>query len=120
VNEVLVDTAGRLHTKKPLMDELTKIERVASRVIPGAPHETLLVMDATVGSNGLAQARQFADALNVTGVVLTKMDGTAKGGVVLAIAKELALPVRYVGVGESVDDLLEFSPEDFVDALLAP
>lgn len=120
VSDVLVDTAGRLHTKKPLMDELSKIERVASRVIPDAPHDTLLVMDATVGSNGLTQAKQFADALKLTGIILTKMDGTAKGGVVLAIAKELGLPVRYVGVGESMDDLLEFSPEDFVDALLAP
>ncbi len=119
VNEVFVDTAGRLHTKKPLMDELSKIERVAARVVPGAPHDTFLVMDATVGSNGLTQAKQFADALNVTGIILTKMDGTAKGGVVLAIAKELRLPVRYVGVGESVEDLLEFSPEEFVDALIA-
>lgn len=119
IDEVLIDTAGRLHTKQPLMDELGKIERVAARVIPDAPHESLLVMDATVGSNGLAQARQFADALQLTGIILTKMDGTAKGGVVLAIAKELELPVRYVGVGESVDDLLEFDPEGFVDALVA-
>lgn len=119
VSDVIVDTAGRLHTKKPLMDELSKIERVASRVVEGAPHDTLLVMDATVGSNGLTQAKQFADTLNLTGIILTKMDGTAKGGIVLAIAKELRLPVRYVGVGESVEDLLEFSPEEFVDALLA-
>lgn len=118
VDEVLIDTAGRLHTKKPLMDELTKIERVASRVIPEAPHEVLLVMDATVGNNGLSQAKQFAEALNLTGIILAKMDGTAKGGVVLAIAKELGLPVRYVGVGEGLDDLLEFSPEAFVDALM--
>ena len=119
IDEVFVDTAGRLHTKKPLMDELTKIERVASRVVPEAPHETLLVMDATVGSNGLVQARQFAQSLKLTGIILAKMDGTAKGGVVLAIAKELELPVRYVGVGESVDDLLEFDAEEFVDALIA-
>ena len=100
------------------MDELTKIERVASRVVPEAPHETLLVMDATIGSNGLMQARQFAQSLNLTGIILTKMDGTAKGGVVLAIAKELELPVRYLGVGESVDDLLEFDAEEFVDGLI--
>lgn len=118
VDDVFIDTAGRLHTKQPLMDELSKIERVASRVIPEAPHETLLVMDATVGSNGLTQARQFAEALTVTGIVLTKMDGTAKGGVVLAIANELKLPVRYIGVGESVDDLLPFDAEEFIDALL--
>ncbi|GMR22669.1 MAG: signal recognition particle-docking protein FtsY [Acidobacteriota bacterium] len=118
VDEIFVDTAGRLHTKQPLMDELAKIGRVASRVVPEAPHETLLVMDATVGSNGLMQARQFAQSLNLTGIILAKMDGTAKGGVVLAIAKELELPVRYVGIGESVDDLLEFSAEEFVDALV--
>jgi fused signal recognition particle receptor len=100
------------------MDELTKIGRVAARVVPEAPHETFLVMDATYGSNGLAQARQFAQSLNLTGIILTKMDGTAKGGVVLAIAKELELPVRYVGIGESVDDLLEFDAEEFVDALI--
>ena len=119
-DEVLVDTAGRLHTKRPLMDELRKIERVAARVVPGAPHETLLVMDATVGSNGLSQAREFQAALTLTGIVLTKMDGTAKGGIVLAIARELGLPVRYVGVGESASDLLPFSNEAFVDALLDP
>lgn len=119
VDEVLVDTAGRLHTKRPLMDELGKVERVASRVIPEAPHETLLVMDATVGTNGLSQAREFAEALRVTGIVLTKMDGTAKGGVVLAIALELGLAVRYTGVGEGLEDLIEFSPEAFVDALLS-
>ena len=118
IDEVFVDTAGRLHTKQPLMDELTKIERIATRVVPEAPHETLLVMDATIGSNGLMQARQFARSLNLTGIILTKMDGTAKGGVVLAIAKELELPVKYVGVGESVDDLLEFDAEEFVDALI--
>ena len=118
VDEVLIDTAGRLHTKQPLMDELSKIDRVTSKVVDGAPHETLLVMDATVGSNGLVQAKQFASALELTGIILTKMDGTAKGGVVLAIAKELELPVRYVGVGESLDDLMAFSPEAFVDALV--
>lgn len=118
IDEIIIDTAGRLHTKQPLMDELTKIGRVASRVVPEAPHETFLVMDATYGSNALAQARQFTESLNLTGIILTKMDGTAKGGVVLAIAKELGLPVRYVGIGESVDDLLEFDAEAFVDALI--
>lgn len=118
-DEVIVDTAGRLHTKRPLMDELGKVERVAGRVIEGAPHETLLVMDATVGTNGLSQAREFAEALRVTGIVLAKMDGTAKGGVVLAIARELGLAVRFTGIGEGLDDLLEFSPEAFVEALLS-
>ena len=119
IDEVLVDTAGRLHTKRPLMDELGKIERVASKVIRQAPHETLLVMDATVGTNGLSQAREFAEALRVTGIVLAKMDGTAKGGVVLAIALELGLAVRYTGVGEGLEDLIEFSPETFADAILS-
>ena len=118
-DEVLVDTAGRLHTKRPLMDEIAKVSRVASRVIPEAPHETLLVLDATVGTNGLAQAEQFTSALPVTGILLAKMDGTARGGVVVAIAKELGLPVRYLGVGEGADDLVAFSPEAFVDALLS-
>lgn len=118
-DDVFVDTAGRLHTRRPLMDELGKIERVASRAAPEAFQETLLVMDGTVGSNGLAQARQFAASLSVSGIILTKMDGTAKGGVVIAIARELDLPVRFVGIGESVDDLVAFSPEEFVDALLS-
>ena len=118
VDTVFIDTAGRLHTKRPLMDELAKIERVTARLVPDAPHETLLVMDATVGSNGLSQAQQFKSTLGVTGIVLTKMDGTAKGGVVIAIAKELGLPVRYVGVGESASDLMPFADEEFVDALL--
>jgi fused signal recognition particle receptor len=118
VDEVLVDTAGRLHTKRPLMDELSKVARIASRVIPQAPHETLLVLDATVGGNGLAQAKQFTEALPVTGIVLTKMDGTARGGVVIAIAREIGLPVRYVGMGEGADDLVDFSPDAFVAALL--
>jgi fused signal recognition particle receptor len=118
-HEVVVDTAGRLHTKRPLMDELAKVGRIAARLVPGAPHETLLVLDATVGTNGLLQARQFVDALPVTGILLTKMDGTARGGVVFAIAKELGLPVRFAGVGEGLDDLLPFAPEAFVDALLS-
>jgi fused signal recognition particle receptor len=114
---VIVDTAGRLHNKSKLMAELEKMRRTAQRIIPGAPHETLLVMDATTGQNGLQQARQFTEAAGVTGIVLTKLDGTAKGGVVVAISRELALPVRYVGVGEKAGDLLPFDPKDFVDSL---
>jgi fused signal recognition particle receptor len=116
---VIVDTAGRLHTKTNLMAELDKMRRTAQRIIPGAPHETLLVMDATTGQNGLQQARQFTDAAGVTGIVLTKLDGTAKGGVVVAISRELGLPVRYVGVGEKAGDLLPFDAKDFVDSLFA-
>jgi fused signal recognition particle receptor len=116
---VIVDTAGRLHNKANLMAELEKMRRTAQRVIPGAPHETLLVMDATTGQNGLQQARQFTEAAGVTGIVLTKLDGTAKGGVVVAICRELGLPVRYVGVGEKAGDLLPFDPKDFVDSLFA-
>jgi fused signal recognition particle receptor len=114
---VIVDTAGRLHTKTNLMAELEKMRRTAQRIIPGAPHETLLVMDATTGQNGLQQARQFTQSAGVTGIVLTKLDGTAKGGVVVAISRELGVPVRYVGVGEKVGDLLPFDPRDFVDSL---
>jgi fused signal recognition particle receptor len=116
---VIVDTAGRLHTKTNLMAELEKIRRTAQRIVPGAPHETLLVMDATTGQNGLQQARQFTEAAAVTGIVLTKLDGTAKGGVVVAICRELGLPVRYVGVGEKAGDLLPFEAKDFVDSLFA-
>jgi fused signal recognition particle receptor len=118
-DEVLIDTAGRLHNKRPLMDEIGKVSRVASRAIAGAPHETLLVLDATVGGNGLEQARQFTSALPVTGIVLAKMDGTARGGVVVRIAKELGVPVRYVGLGEGADDLVSFSAQAFVDALVS-
>jgi len=114
---ILVDTAGRLHTRVNLMHELEKIRRVAARALPGAPHEVLLVLDATVGQNGLAQAREFMAAAGVTGVVLTKLDGTARGGIAVAIAHDLRLPIRYVGVGESPDDLLPFVPDDYVDAL---
>jgi fused signal recognition particle receptor len=114
---VLVDTAGRLHTRTNLMNELDKIRRVASREIPGAPHEVLLVLDATVGQNGLAQAREFTSVAGVTGIVLTKLDGTAKGGIAVAIAHDLTVPIRYVGVGEAVDDLLPFSPREYVDAI---
>ncbi len=115
---VIADTAGRLHTKDNLMRELAKLYKVAARVVAGAPHQVLLVVDATTGLNGLVQAREFRQQVGVTGVVLTKLDGTAKGGIVLAIARELQLPVLWVGVGEGVDDLLPFDPEGFVDALL--
>ncbi|HUO14879.1 MAG TPA: signal recognition particle-docking protein FtsY [Verrucomicrobiae bacterium] len=114
---VIVDTAGRLHTKTSLMAELEKMRRTAQRIIPGAPHETLLVMDATTGQNGLQQARLFTESAGVTGIVLTKLDGTAKGGVVVAICRELGLPVRFVGVGEKAGDLLPFDPKEFVDSL---
>jgi fused signal recognition particle receptor len=114
---VVVDTAGRLHTKTNLMLELEKMRRTAQRIIPGAPHETLLVMDATTGQNGLQQAKLFTEAAGVTGIVLTKLDGTAKGGVVVAISRELGVPVRYVGVGEKAGDLLPFDPKAFVDSL---
>ena len=114
---VLVDTAGRLHTRTNLMLELEKIRRVAEREVAGAPHEVLLVLDATVGQNGIAQAREFTNVAGVTGIVLTKLDGTAKGGVAVAIAHDLKLPIKYVGVGEGIDDLLPFTPSDYVDAL---
>ena len=114
---VIVDTAGRLHTKTNLMTELEKMRRTAQRFSTTAPHETLLVMDGTTGQNGLQQARLFTQSAGVTGIVLTKLDGTAKGGVVVAISKELGLPVRYVGVGEKVGDLLPFNPQDFVNSL---
>jgi fused signal recognition particle receptor len=114
---VLVDTAGRLHNRVNLMNELDKIRRVAARASEGAPHEVLLVLDATVGQNGLQQAREFTNVAGVTGIVLTKLDGTAKGGVAVAIAHDLKLPIRYVGVGEAIDDLIPFSPDEYVDAL---
>ncbi len=119
VEYVIVDTAGRLHTKTSLMAELEKMKRTAQRHIENAPHEVLLVMDATTGQNGLQQARLFTQSAGVTGIVLTKLDGTAKGGVVLAIGRELGLPVRYVGVGEKVGDLLPFNPKEFVESLFA-
>jgi fused signal recognition particle receptor len=115
---VLVDTAGRLHTKGNLMAELAKMARVAGREVPGAPHETLLVLDATVGGNGLAQGREFAKAAGVTGLVLTKLDGTAKGGVAVAVVRDLGVPIRYVGVGEGAQDLLPFDAEDFAASLV--
>jgi fused signal recognition particle receptor len=118
-DSVIVDTAGRLHTKTSLMAELEKMKRTAQRVVPGAPHEVLLVMDATTGQNGLQQARQFTESAGVTGIVLTKLDGTAKGGVVVAISRELGLPVRYVGVGEKAGDLLPFHAGNFADSLFS-
>jgi fused signal recognition particle receptor len=118
IDELIVDTAGRLHTKTGLMDELEKMRRTAAKLIPGAPHQVLLVMDATTGQNGLQQARLFTQAAGVTGIILTKLDGTAKGGIAVAIAQELNLPVRFAGVGEQMTDLLEFNPEAFVDSLL--
>jgi fused signal recognition particle receptor len=114
---ILVDTAGRLHTRVNLMNELDKIRRIASREVPGAPQEVLLVLDATVGQNGVAQAREFMGAAGVNGIVLTKLDGTAKGGVAVAIAHDLKLPIRYVGVGEGIDDLVPFSADEYVDGL---
>ncbi len=117
VDYVIVDTAGRLHTKTNLMAELEKMRRTAARVIPDAPHEVLLVIEATTGQNGLEQARKFTESSAVTGIILTKLDGTAKGGVVVAISRELNLPIRYVGVGEQLDDLLPFEPENFVASL---
>lgn len=120
VDVAIIDTAGRLHTKSNLMDELRKMRRVIAREVAGAPHETLLVIDAVTGQNGLAQARAFTENLEVTGIILTKLDGTARGGIVLAIAGELSLPIRFVGVGEGLEDLREFDPEEFASALLAP
>jgi len=114
---ILVDTAGRLHTRVNLMTELDKIRRVAAREVPGAPHEVLLVLDATVGQNGLAQAKEFMAVAGVNGIVLTKLDGTAKGGIAVAIAHDLKIPIRYVGVGEGIEDLIPFAPEEYVNAL---
>jgi fused signal recognition particle receptor len=119
VDYVIIDTAGRLHTKSNLMAELEKMRRTAAKVIPSAPHEVLLVLDATTGQNGLEQARRFTESSGVTGIVLTKLDGTAKGGIVVAIARELNLPIRYVGVGEQASDLLPFEPDKFIASLFA-
>jgi fused signal recognition particle receptor len=118
VDVLIVDTAGRLHTKSNLMDELSKLKRVVARQIPGAPHETLMVLDATTGQNGLSQARLFHDAIGLTGLCLTKLDGTAKGGIVVRIHRELGLPIKLVGVGERVEDLRGFDAEKFADALV--
>jgi fused signal recognition particle receptor len=117
---VIVDTAGRLHTQGNLMDELAKVRRVIGKRLDGAPHETLITIDATTGQNGLRQGQAFSDAVDVSGVVLTKLDGTAKGGITLAIAKELETPVKLIGIGETLEDLRPFDPEDFARALLAP
>ncbi|MDP2840143.1 MAG: signal recognition particle-docking protein FtsY [Syntrophales bacterium] len=117
---VIIDTAGRLHTKVNLMEELKKMKRIMGRELPGAPQEVLLVLDATTGQNAIAQARMFKDEIGVTGLILTKLDGTSKGGVVVRIAKELAIPLRYIGVGEQLDDLRPFRAEEFVEALFAP
>jgi fused signal recognition particle receptor len=117
VDAVIVDTAGRLHTKSNLMAELEKMKRTAAKLIPGAPHDVLLVMDATTGQNGLSQARAFTGHVGVTGIVLTKLDGTAKGGIVVAIARELGLPIRFVGTGEQLDDLVPFDAQTFVNSL---
>jgi fused signal recognition particle receptor len=114
---VLVDTAGRIHTRTNLMNELEKIRRVAAREVEGAPHEVLLVLDATVGQNGLSQAREFMKVAGVTGIVLTKLDGTAKGGIAVAIAQDLRLPIRYIGVGEGIGDLIGFNVDGYVDGL---
>jgi fused signal recognition particle receptor len=114
---VIVDTAGRLHTKSNLMAELEKMKRTAAKVIPGAPHDVLLVLDATTGQNGLAQAREFTSTVGVTGIILTKLDGTAKGGIVVPISRELSLPIRFVGTGEQINDLVPFDPETYVNSL---
>ena len=117
-NVILIDTAGRLHNKQNLMNELNKISRVVDRELPGCDRETLLVLDATTGQNGLIQAKQFKEAAGITGIVLTKLDGSAKGGIVIAIAQELQVPVKYIGVGEGIDDLMPFEAEAFVEALI--
>ena len=114
---LIVDTAGRLHTKSNLMEELKKVKRIMSREIPGAPHEVLLVLDANTGQNALVQAKMFNEALGITGIVLTKLDGTAKGGIVFAISRELSIPVKFVGIGEAIEDLRDFDPKEFVEAL---
>ena len=117
VDAVIVDTAGRLHTKSNLMAELDKMKRTAAKVIPGAPHDVLLVLDATTGQNGLAQAREFTDTVGVTGIILSKLDGTAKGGIVVAISRELGLPIRFVGTGEQINDLVPFDAETYAESL---
>ena len=120
VDVLLVDTAGRLHTKSNLMDELVKLKKVVSRQLPGAPHECLMVLEASTGQNGLAQARLFHEAVGLTGLVLTKLDGTAKGGIVVRIYRELGVPIKLIGVGEQIEDLQPFDPKTFVDSLISP
>ncbi len=114
---LIVDTAGRLHTKSNLMEELKKMKRILSRELPGAPHETLLVLDGNTGQNALVQARMFHETVPLTGIIVTKLDGTSKGGIVFAISKELSLPVKFVGIGEAIEDLRPFNPKEFVSAL---
>jgi fused signal recognition particle receptor len=118
IDVLIVDTAGRLHTKSNLMEELKKVKRILMRELPGAPHETLLVLDGNTGQNALVQARMFHEAVGVTGIVLAKLDGTSRGGIVFAINKELSIPVKFIGIGEAIEDLREFNPKEFVDALL--
>jgi fused signal recognition particle receptor len=118
VDVLIVDTAGRLHTKSNLMEELKKVHRILSRELPGAPHETLLVLDGNTGQNALVQTKMFHEAVGVTGIVITKLDGTSKGGIIFAIYKELSIPVKFVGIGEAIEDLRNFDPREFVDALL--
>lgn len=117
IDVLIIDTAGRLHTKTPLMDEIKKLHRIIGREHPGAPHETLLVLDATTGQNAVIQAKQFKEVLDISGIVLTKLDGTAKGGVIVAISETMQIPIRYIGVGEQIDGLREFNAQDFVEAL---
>ena len=117
VDVLIIDTAGRLHTKAPLMEEIKKLNRIISRELPGAPHETLLVLDSTTGQNAIAQAKIFKETLNISGIALTKLDGTAKGGVIVGLSQEVQIPIRYIGVGEKSDDLQDFNAQDFVDAL---
>jgi fused signal recognition particle receptor len=119
IDILIADTAGRLHTQSGLMAELQKIKRVLAKADPHAPHETLIVLDASIGQNALAQVTQFNQAIGVTGIVLTKLDGTAKGGIIFAIAKQIGLPIRYIGIGENVDDFRPFQADEFVDALFA-
>jgi fused signal recognition particle receptor len=119
IDIVIIDTAGRLHTKSPLMEELKKVKRVIEKAMPGAPQESLLVVDATTGQNALRQADMFNQAIGITGIALTKLDGTAKGGIVFAIKKDFGIPVRLIGIGEGLDDLRDFNPEEFVEALFA-
>lgn len=119
IDVLIVDTAGRLHTKSNLMEELKKVRKIIARELPGGPQETLLVLDATTGQNALSQAKTFHEAVGITGIVLTKLDGTPKGGMVFAITRELELPVKFIGIGEGIDDLKEFRPREFVDALLS-
>jgi len=116
-NVLIIDTAGRLHTQTNLMEELKKVRRIMGRELPGAPHETLLVLDATTGQNAISQAQMFNKEIGITGLALTKLDGTAKGGIVVRIAQEMKLPIRYIGIGEKMDDLRTFKSEEFVNAL---